>query len=807
MTGAYPVFECSSSSDLEARLWAFITWAEPGGSAGINDIHREGYLREDPWFDWSLAHVGGIQTSSARTPFLQAKALGKDTRPLSRPREGRPIVRRPQDLVPAGWYLSFAKAYVNVLALYKGTKSPLKATMYALCAFHSALCAADLDTSSSLADVGPHVFERAVQILAASMGGGNLYDACKELEILAGLLQGGYHSKSLRMDGVGFGLVRSSFSYRSPIRPGRSKRHQLFDNSHNGNRISTEIVVAVGQAYRMSCERFGRDHHVTAMVSMAALPLTTTSMRLSDFLSLRSDALHFDEDSDRLRIRIYRPKINRYQDVPIPRKLTALAQEIFTNIVRHTESARGPLSLYIERFGEDFSQIDEVYVPPDVAPLFAKPFFKRPDLKPKIAHGPAAQATDDALPYVGLKIGLKHYRGIDEPDDVIGVRGESGLHLPIPYVREFLTSIGCTVPRKLTQPTNKKYVNQGWLLKQLYWISEASRLAIHCLFASEGRASSVFASTDELKRRLLKAFKGLPFPHWPYTSPDRKLRLDQALAVTFSPMGDHRTSRELRQQAWWRPTLLTQSHFLSWINEAQGKPPFLFSLLGIRLADGTYPAFTFQEARKLIQTNALLAGVDESLLDDLSGRTQGRQSAHYDQRTPREIALGSLELFDPESNSSVVGPVAEAARLIPIVDRAAFLYQNAAPKQVTEVGGCSTSWSLSPCEKHGSCMRCERSIWRKGDQKRLRRIQFLHAHALSMIAMGEQLLTKGGPREPIQRHLRQHKDVLDRCLEIFAAEADPNIPVGTVVTFSAAASSLGSSALASRLRDEAFPPA
>jgi hypothetical protein len=368
----------ASEETLNRRLLHFIEWAEPNGTAGINGIHANEYQREDPWFEWSTRFTNG---GLARTPFIRSSYIGKGVRPLSREKkQDRPKVLLPDTLITNGWFLSFAKAYVNILVDRKGISTPAMVVVMALSAFEEALRRANLLTRPTLEDVSARTFEAAVQIVSEfPLTQATLYEIGKELEILAGLLQGGYHSKSLRMDGAGFGLVSRPFTFTSTISYPPKKRDRLFE-MEKGQRISTETVVAVGQAYRKSQVRFGASSIVSVMASMVAIPLTTTSMRLSDFLSLRHDSLFFDKDTNRVRIRIYRPKIKRYQSVPIPHKLKELAQELFAHGKTFGQSARAAFSFYINEFGEDFDAIDKLYIPETLVYFFSKDYFQRQDL-------------------------------------------------------------------------------------------------------------------------------------------------------------------------------------------------------------------------------------------------------------------------------------------------------------------------------------------------------------------------------------------------------------------------------------------
>lgn len=73
-----------------------------------------------------------------------------------------------------------------------------------------------------------------------------------------------------------------------------------------------------------------------------------------------------------------------------------------------------------------------------------------------------------------------------------------------------------------------------------------------------------------------------------------------------------------------------------------------FFNLNIRLSDGSYPSITLHKTRKYHQTEALLAGANEKFIDELAGRKNGKQSEHYDLRTPHEIISQSIETFDPD---------------------------------------------------------------------------------------------------------------------------------------------------------------
>ena len=71
-----------------------------------------------------------------------------------------------------------------------------------------------------------------------------------------------------------------------------------------------------------------------------------------------------------------------------------------------------------------------------------------------------------------------------------------------------------------------------------------------------------------------------------------------------------------------------------------------------------------------------------------------------------------------------------------------------------------------------------------------------------MLVVGQGKIILGQEQSPLRRHIRQHQDTVDRCEEIFAVEANPDIEVGTIVTFNSAPSAMNTADLIVKLRKE-----
>jgi hypothetical protein len=319
----FAFFSAPTELPTITRLDKFVEWAQPFGSAGINHIHNRDFLQKSPYFEWSsqfLAH--GDKTT--RSWFLKHEFLSNGRSVFSRTKgDSAPVVLNPDGLID-GKFLQFAKAYLNVMAYYRQSRTPIKPLVQAFSFLERALRALH-DGNNDPLRLNAKAFQKASTLLQeAGFTLGQEYDIAKEMEIMAGMLQGGYHSKSFRFSDKGFRVLERPFTYKSPI-PSRPRRRAITLNASDMNikirRMTVEEVAAVGLAYRKAFSQYGVLDIKTFMAAIPGLALTTVSMRVSDLLTLHRDAVYImDEEPDRRRIRLGRPKIGLSQDLPIPKK-------------------------------------------------------------------------------------------------------------------------------------------------------------------------------------------------------------------------------------------------------------------------------------------------------------------------------------------------------------------------------------------------------------------------------------------------------------------------------------------------------
>lgn len=794
------------SSRVEDGFDEFIEWARPGGLGGFNRVHVDRYVTDDPFFNYSAKLIAHSH-ASARAWFIKQEwdLAGNHksfyTRAVA---DEIPEVKRPEVMISAGRFLGFAKAYLNIYTTQQELRSPAKPTVKALIYLEKAL--RDLNNGDNdPAHLSHLAFQRAaLKLQRSKLNAGVKYDAGKALEQIALILQAGGKVKGSKKKGrmlPGFNLIGAAFAFRSPIKsPPRNHRRastpqQLHDKATGiDGHLTNEQVAAVGMAYRRSIHRFGRNSVPTFYAAVTALPLTTASMRASELQTLRKDALFWDKG--RPRLRIPRPKLDLEQEVPIPRKLGPLAQELFDAIEAHSAEAREAVAFYISQSPDELEGVNTLYIPDRIRPHFSRPFMTHEEVWAVINPG----ISEAFFPQQMNQLRRTYF--VETPGDLYS----APVKYPMVRVKDFV-SVCQNLPVSLEIPERAKpdlYISRKDADEFCAVGSHArsTRLALSALFKSESaRMPTIHLSRDDVLAFLLADFKSLPFPHWPYATKDRSVRLDDALTLHHRSNNDGNVSPGAQQSCWWLPCLLSIQTLNVWIGRNSAYPPHLFALTDVKLDDGSYPTLSVHQTRRYHHTTALSAGANHHLLNQLAGRQSGWQADAYDMRTPKQILKNSIDTFDPDSDIEAIGPVAEMAPSpTRLVDRKIFLMENAAPKHVHETGGCSSDLSLDPCHMFGDCIRCGSHVWQKGDSTRVPRILDMKTEATRIAKLGREKLLKNPRLVSVANHVRQAKETLDRCKQILRVEADALIPIGTIVTFDPAPSAMSDAQLLTWLR-------
>lgn len=789
---------------IDERFEKFIEWGRPGGAAGFRKYHSEAYDGDVSWFQYSSTMTPHSRVS-VRSWFIRPEYWGRRELYSSPRHKSEPQVLVPQAFIGPGAFLSFAKAYVNVYCELRQLRSVPKSTVQALCILEKML--RDLNNGDTNPALLNHIcFERAGNFLLRSLMASSLkFDIGKSLEHIATLIQVGGRFKGDKSHTAfpGFRLIPSSFLYRSPIpvpkKFGRAEKRKSSPKSSAKPQLTGEQVAAVGLAYRRSLEKKGPINISKFMASLVGLTLTTTSLRASDLLSLRQDALFEDPDQPgRFRLRVFRPKLAAAQILPIPKRLNLIAREQFDIVNSFSSEARDAFAHYINQSPDSTTGIKTLFIPERLKEVLT-------------AKHLSAEKVDEVLGSSQGKYFAQRFKDlervyfVERPGDIFGCARKWSR--PVVLIRELLAI--CARYSVVLHIENNAQINQ-YVHRTVVasWIPNCPKdlkRDLDRLYESNGaKRPKQHISTEALKNFLLHQFKALlSFPHWPYTTKDRNVRLHEALVVYHAAA--HNSHVEVGEQValWWLPMLVPITILNRWISGNSRYPALLFMKTGIVLENGQYPSISVHQARKFHHTEALLAGASLPLIDELAGRKTGWQSSHYDCRTPQQILLQSLETFDPDSDFEVIGPIEQQAPpRTHIVERRAFLLESAAPKHLTEIGGCRTDWSMNPCQQFGDCMRCDGHVWRRGDAKRLQVIEELKADSIRLIEAGHKKILANPRSVSLQKQVRQLEEVVQRCEEICALEANEDIALGTLVTFPSAPTAMSDAARLSLLRSD-----
>lgn len=776
------------------RFLAFSAWYVPHGHAGLDEFAHGDDYSPDAFF-------------ISLTPRFFDKGDGtKRIRGIKAEYNDRNVVDRTSNKIidEEGLigepFLSFLKAWLNVWLYYTKKRSFPAPALNALVALEYSLRTLNNGDSSPWL-INRDAVNDAQMYLSNNNSRAPAYEASQHLEILVAMLQAGYKSRNYNFEGAGFNLLEKPFEFKNSLkdrdREKAIKRDEdIIDSLSQSNtekRLSTEEVIAVGMAYRLAKQRYGEKHYLTYYAALLSMALIV-SVRPAEVLGFGVNSLYVNLDSGRVRLRLYRPKTELSQDLAIPKDLSAIAQEVFETLESYTATTRKSIDFYQRKWDGDIDAIDELYEYDTFFEVVSSDYVELATIAKFLGRKDLSDFKNQVLK---KRFSCHCLTGIDKPQDVCVPTGRlatANIYLSSD-VFERCNSIGVNVVKKANS-LFKKYMSSSFactiIPKTRHFVRKKVLAGLDIYDVCD------WVSTSEIYQVLLNetkdSLRNIPF--WPYADKDCYMPISDSLAIEL----DKQYSNTYYTNPYYY-RLITSSNLRAMYSGTDGKGGELFKRLNIVLKDGNTPSVGIYDLRKYHQTQALLVGVSEVIADKLAGRNTGMQSAHYDKRTTREVINQSIDIFDPNEHFTASGPRVENKPNNP-VERQVFLYENSAPKQVTEVGGCVTDWALNPCELYGDCMRCGESVWMKGDKKRLPNIEAMYEYNTRMLQKADERIDSGNDGRATIRLRDQYRDVVDRCLLIFQAEEDDSIPNGHIVTFNKAQSADGVSDLVEKLKWE-----
>lgn len=188
--------------------------------------------------------------------------------------------------------------------------------------------------------------------------------------------------------------------------------------------------------------------------------------------------------------------------------------------------------------------------------------------------------------------------------------------------------------------------------------------------------------------------------------------------------------------------------------------------------------------RRWVTTEGRRTGINNLVLARWMGRTFGQNDV-YDYNEPKEFS--DRELGISTDLTKVFGPVRDvaedmASRGIPLVERQTFLAAELKGLIVTDKGGCSHEWAITPCKKSRACYNnCPEFYVIKGRQDHYRTAlneQSLIARALELSK------TQVGTAYYANGYVQMQENQLRTVREVIRIHEDPSIPDGTLVQVS-----------------------
>lgn len=215
-----------------------------------------------------------------------------------------------------------------------------------------------------------------------------------------------------------------------------------------------------------------------------------------------------------------------------------------------------------------------------------------------------------------------------------------------------------------------------------------------------------------------------------------------------------------------------------------------FERLGFRDVNGEPLRVSTHQFRHYLNTLAQAGGMSQLDIAKWSGRKDIRQNAAYDHVTADQmLAMIRGAVGD---DSQMFGPLAELPKRA-LMSRDEFARLKVPTAHTTDLGFCIHDYTMSPCQLHAECIRCEELVCVKGDDVRTRRLRDRLAEARHFQEQAEDAIKEGYAGS--DRWSEHHEETVMRLGQLLSLMDDPEVPMGSVIQLSP---SLGREGLAVR---------
>src|SRR5581483_6517210 len=213
----------------------------------------------------------------------------------------------------------------------------------------------------------------------------------------------------------------------------------------------------------------------------------------------------------------------------------------------------------------------------------------------------------------------------------------------------------------------------------------------------------------------------------------------------------------------------------------------VFDRLGLCEPDGMPIRVTTRQFRHYLNTLAQAGGLSQLDIAKWSGRKDVRQNAAYDHVSDRDVVAQLRDAVGDEHR--MVGPLATLSRST-LIPRDEFARLKIPTAHTTEVGFCVHDYTMSPCELHRDCFRCEELICVKGDAVKTAAIRRQCDETQALLAQAQAATAQ--QCTGANRWVEHQRETLERLDQLCKILDDPQVPDGTFIQLSARKRTAGS---------------
>lgn len=227
---------------------------------------------------------------------------------------------------------------------------------------------------------------------------------------------------------------------------------------------------------------------------------------------------------------------------------------------------------------------------------------------------------------------------------------------------------------------------------------------------------------------------------------------------------------------------LSHSHVYTRLKSVEGQPS-IFARFGFTEDDGTEIDFSSHKLRHYLNTLAQSKDLGQLDIQMWSGRRQVKQNANYDHVSASQMLAKIRDSLGNDVSFSNTSAMPQKLSPISFAD---FLRLRAPTVHMTDIGGCTHDFVMSPCPMHRDHVNCDEQFCIKGDEKKCARLREMRDETARLVGTAEAAESQG--QYGASRWLEHQRVTLKRLNNIVAILDDPRVPNGAVIRLSSKSS-------------------